>query len=243
MNSQVSEHFEGLLMVSFQPVWGCRNVKNITWTLATALFVDLVKAFDTVPRKALFAVLRRFGLPDHFVNVIIRLHKNAIIKVKVGAVDSELESSTGVRQGSCEGPVLFLFIMQAALEIMNWPVAKPGFRTCENGVTMGERTGRKRGATTFEHWCSLFADDCALFFDSRADLEIGASYLVNHFVSLAFRCMLEVAQHLRRPKHCTFRRPGSFTQMQTPRAWTSSIPREYLSASSILRLNSNTLVQ
>ena len=147
-----------------------------TW----ALFVDLVKAFDTVPREALFAVLRRFGLPDHFVNVIIRLHKNAMIKVKVGAVDSELESSIGVRQGSCEGPVLFLFIMQAALETMNWPVAKPGFRTCENGVTMGERTGRKRGTTTFEHWCSLFADDCALFFDSRADLEIGASYLVNH---------------------------------------------------------------
>jgi hypothetical protein len=51
-----------------------------TWVL----FVDLVKAFDTVPRDALFAVLRRYGLPNHFVNVIIRLHKNAKIKVKIG---------------------------------------------------------------------------------------------------------------------------------------------------------------
>ena len=87
-----------------------------TWVL----FVDLLKAFDTVPREALFAVLRRFGLPDHFVNIVIRLHENARIKVKVGDVESELESSIGVRQGSCEGPVLFLFIMQAAMETMNY---------------------------------------------------------------------------------------------------------------------------
>ena len=79
-----------------------------TW----ALFIDLVKAFDTVPREALFAVLRRFGIPDHFVNVIIRLHENAVIKVKIGSVEEQIESSIGVRQGSCEGPVLFLFIMQ-----------------------------------------------------------------------------------------------------------------------------------
>ena len=117
-----------------------------TW----ALFIDLVKAFDTVPREALFAILRRFGLPDHFVNIAIQLHENAKIKVKVGSVDSDLESSIGVRQGSCEGPVLFLFIMQAAMETMNWPVPKPEFRTRKDGVTMGEKSERKRGATTFE---------------------------------------------------------------------------------------------
>ena len=58
----------------------------MTW----ALFIDLVKAFDTVSREALFAVLRRFGLPDHFVNIVIRLHENAKIKVKVGSVTGEL---------------------------------------------------------------------------------------------------------------------------------------------------------
>ena len=50
-----------------------------TW----ALFIDLVKAFDTVPREALFAVLRRFGLPDHFVKVVMRLHFGAKVKVKI----------------------------------------------------------------------------------------------------------------------------------------------------------------
>ena len=57
---------------------------------------------------------------------------------------------------------------------------KPEFRTRVDGVTMGEKSERKRGATTFDHWCSLFADDCAIFFNSNADLEKGASYLFNH---------------------------------------------------------------
>jgi len=45
---------------------------------------------------------------------------------------------------------------------------------------MGEKSTRKRHATSFEFWLSLFADDCAIFFDSRADLITGASYLYNH---------------------------------------------------------------
>ena len=76
--------------------------------------------------------------------------------------------------------MLFLFIMQAAMETMNWPVPKPEFRTRTDGVTMGEKSERKRGAKTFEFWLSLFADDCALFFNTRSDLITGTSYLFNH---------------------------------------------------------------
>jgi hypothetical protein len=88
-----------------------------------ALFIDLAKAFDMVPRDALFQVLRRFGMPNHFVDISIRLHFGAKVKVKIDEVDSEIDSSIGVRQGSCEGPVLYLFIMQAAMETMEWPAA------------------------------------------------------------------------------------------------------------------------
>ncbi len=85
----------------------------------------MVKAFDTVPREALFAMISRFGLPDHFVSIVICLHENALINVKVGLVDSELENFMGARKGSCEGPIIFLFIMQAVMETFTWPVAKP----------------------------------------------------------------------------------------------------------------------
>ena len=146
------------------------------------LFVDLVKAFDSVPRAALFAVLRRFGLPDHFINLVIRLHKDAKVKVKIGNIDYIIDSSIGVRQGSCEGPVLFLFIMQAAMETLKWPegVEKPQFRTRQEGKSMGERWNRKRGATTFELWASLFADDCAVIFNSRQELISGTQHLYSH---------------------------------------------------------------
>jgi hypothetical protein len=147
-----------------------------TWEL----FIDLVKAFDTVPREALFAILRRFGLPDHFASILICLHQNALINVKIGEDDSEVESSIGVRQGSCEGPILFLFIMQAAMEILTWPITKPVFRTRYKGFIMSERSFRIRDASSFGLWTSLFSDNCAIIFNSRADLELGASYFFNH---------------------------------------------------------------
>jgi hypothetical protein len=79
-----------------------------------------------------------------------------LIKVKIGSAEEQVESSIGVRQGSCEDPVpvLFLFIMQAAMETMQWPVPKPQFRTRADGVTSGERSARKRGATSFDLWAS-----------------------------------------------------------------------------------------
>ena len=53
--------------------------------------------------------------------VLIRLHYGAKVKIKIGEVDSEIKSTIGVRQGSCEGPILFLSIMQAAMETLEWP--------------------------------------------------------------------------------------------------------------------------
>ncbi len=84
---------------------------------------------DTAPPEALFAILRCVGLPDDFFNVVIHLQAHALVYVKIGEDDSEVESSIGVRQGSCEGPILFFFIMQAVMETLTWPVAKPVFRT------------------------------------------------------------------------------------------------------------------
>ena len=156
-------------------------------------------------------MLRRFGLPDHFVNVVIRLHEKAKIKVKVGEVESELESSIGVRQGS---------IMQAAMWTMKWPVPKPEFRTRANGVTMGEKSGRKSGAASFDFWLSLFADDCAIFFNSRADLITGSSYLYNHLRNSDCLCTLVMAPFRLRLKRCIPHPRGWSIQLRIPRVST-----------------------
>ena len=62
-------------------------------------FVDLVKAFDSVPRAALFKVLRRYGLPDHFINLVIRLHADAVVNFKLGK--EEVEVKNRIVRGTC----------------------------------------------------------------------------------------------------------------------------------------------
>ena len=89
-----------------------------------------------------------------------------MISVKIGEEDTAVGSSVGMWQGACEGPILFPFIMQAALEATKRPVAKPTFLTRADGVTTGGGFNRKRGAASFELFVSLFAGGFAIFFEA-----------------------------------------------------------------------------
>ena len=117
--------------------------------------------------------------------------------------------------------------MQAAMETMKWPVPNPEFRTRANGVTMGEKSGRKRGATPFDFWLSLFADDCANFFNSRrADLITGSSYLYNHLRK--FGLLMHVANGAvpSKTEAMYFPPPGWSIQLRIPRVSTCVTPTE-----------------
>ena len=83
-------------------------------------------------REALWEVLRKFGMPGHLVRMLARPHAGAVINVKIGEENTAVGSSAGGRQGACEGPILFLFIMQAALETVEWPVTKPKAQSVTN---------------------------------------------------------------------------------------------------------------
>ena len=48
------------------------------------LFVDLVKAFDSVPRDVLFIVLAKFGVPPHLIHVIKRLNADLEVTFDLG---------------------------------------------------------------------------------------------------------------------------------------------------------------
>jgi len=151
------------------------------------LFIDLVKAFDSISRDALFAILRRYGVPDHFLNIVIRLHKGATFSIDVNGEEVVVENNIGVRQGSNEGPVLFLFFMLAIMETMVWPsaIVVPQYCSREAGpICHFQHIFRQRyGNATFEHYLSLFADDAAFSFDSYEDLVIGLKYLYHHLKS------------------------------------------------------------
>jgi hypothetical protein len=53
-----------------------------TW----ALYVDLVKAF--VDRALMLDILRRYGVPEHLVNLIHLLHSDLTMRFAVGEVEA-----------------------------------------------------------------------------------------------------------------------------------------------------------
>ena len=73
------------LQAGFMTGRGCADA---TFNLKTALlkrlehradsfvvFIDLVKAFDSVPRDGLMMLLKRFGLPSNLIKIIERMHQ------------------------------------------------------------------------------------------------------------------------------------------------------------------------
>ena len=155
------------------------------------LFVDLVKAFDTVNREALMLILKKFGIPERLVTLIQHLHTNVKVKLKVGDADVVFNATIGVKQGDNMAPVLFLFYIQAAIESMdrNWPVPKPEFYFKADSQLTG-RPYTARGVR-FNFWTSLYADDGGFIFRSRADLKSGCRCA--YVTLLAFGLRMHVA--------------------------------------------------
>ena len=47
--------------------------------------MDLVKAFDSVPRDVLFTVLAKFGVPPHLLRVIERMNADLQVAFELGS--------------------------------------------------------------------------------------------------------------------------------------------------------------
>lgn len=76
--------------------------------LTGALFVDLKKAFDTVPHKELISKLEPFGFVDNSIAWFTHYLSNRSQVVSFGTnLSSPLAMENGVPQGSILGPVFF----------------------------------------------------------------------------------------------------------------------------------------
>ena len=156
-----------------------------TWVL----FIDLVKAFDRVPREALldpddgllWLVLLRYGVPRKLVTLLKAMHKKVLVQFDVDGVLKTLEAIIGVKQGDLLGPQLFTFFIAAVME--TWRSSSthefPTFRSRPDY----QMTGRRSTARGDEFSISdlEYADDTGLPFCSRSDLDEQTPRVVTHF--------------------------------------------------------------
>ncbi|CAE7156022.1 RXLR78, partial [Symbiodinium necroappetens] len=82
------------------------------------LLVDLKKDFDAVPREEMFSLLSRcLHLPSLVIGMLRSLHEGMTAShCHSGRVGPPINMSTGVRQGSVEGPTLYLLYYSRIFE-------------------------------------------------------------------------------------------------------------------------------
>ena len=76
------------------------------------VFVDLKKAYDSVPRDCLWQVLLRAGIPENLVFIIRSFHSSMSAMVQCGDVVTDpISVRSGLQQGCTMAPVLFNIFM------------------------------------------------------------------------------------------------------------------------------------
>ena len=144
------------------------------------LFLDLVKAFDRVPRELLWSILEKVGVPPKLVRLLQSLHQRFFVKFAVNDIIHQIQNIIGVKQGDILGPRLFNLFMFAVMQ--TWHAtdtrqlcmfySKPDF-------TLTGRSYRARGGEEFSLPDSQYAT--ADLFTSRESLESTIPALLAHF--------------------------------------------------------------
>ena len=151
-----------------------------------AVFIELNKAFDSVPREALWLVLEKQGVPKKFLSVLRQFHSGMTGRVCAnGAFSDSFGIDTGVKQGCCIAPSLFELYFDAMLG--------EAFRGSNFGINIKYRIdgglfrlSRLQAVTKIKYTRFrdlLFADDCALF----AHTEIELHNLMTSFAKAAVK--------------------------------------------------------
>jgi hypothetical protein len=129
-------------------------------------FVDFKKAFDSIDRDLMFAILRHYGIPESIVAAIRSLYYRSSSRIFVGGQLSEqFAITTGVLQGDIQAPFLFIIVIDYISKIA---AEGHGFVTHEEKKN---KSGRSLRSSTQPHERKLndldFADDIALLESSE----------------------------------------------------------------------------
>ncbi len=139
-----------------------------------AVFIHIMKAFDTVNREALWKVLARMGCLRKLLPIIHQLHNRMMGKIRVnGSTKEKFGVMMGEKQGCVIALILFIIYFAAmvehALRDSNDDVY---LRTSTEGGIFNLARLRVKTKVREQLICDLlFADDCGLFAHCEAALQ------------------------------------------------------------------------
>ena len=87
--------------------------QSIEWQSSLYLnFIDFQRAFDSVHRGTVWKILKQYGIPDKFINIIKAFYENYQVKIMHnGKLSEKVPVETGVRQGCILSPTIFLTVI------------------------------------------------------------------------------------------------------------------------------------
>jgi len=108
------------------------------------VFVDLEKAYDTVPRDLIWYCLRKKSVPEEYVRIIQDMYQGCKTKVSTVVGQTEvIDIEVGLHQGSALSPFLFIIILDVITEEIQEEIP----------------------------WAMLFADDLVLCDEDAEDMQ------------------------------------------------------------------------
>jgi len=160
------------------------------------LFVDLVKAFDTVIHQALFTILTKYGIPQNLITVIKKMYHTVKLSFTKGKEKRFIDYTKGVFQGDNASPVLFLYIMLAATDTFknnhthhNAPIYNyfPDDKnpSKQHGRLVRQPTTSKGTTLSVDH--ILYVDDGAFISTTREGIESITQALYTHLAKFGLK--------------------------------------------------------
>ena len=102
---------------SWRPITHTRHNYNLPKWVA---FTDLAKAFDTSNYTLLISILENYGAPPKLCSEIKRMYDKILAKLIIGNIETSIDFKVGAKQGDSMAPVIFLLLMIAFYETLNY---------------------------------------------------------------------------------------------------------------------------
>ena len=118
-------------------------------------FVDLEKAFDTIPREMVMATLRWMGVPEAEVRMAAGTYEKTTARVVVGeGASEEFDVKIGLRKGTVLGPLLSIAVLDL---IRRKTVVKDAMKKLLYADDLAlVANGKQELQETMEEWNGLF---------------------------------------------------------------------------------------